>query len=435
MTSQEAAGDDVTVAELSAQFAQFRRSAEAQIASLTQEVARLGGGGAPSGGPRVVATERGGEVIDVGGAIEDRPVSRRGALLAMGGVAAGGLGVALGSTVLAAQPAAADGTPVELGGNNVTTATTVIATSAARYALQVTTSESLGAALAGEDLSNNTDGWGVYGYSDSGIGLVGATGAAAAVPAGPIGVVGISEAGTGVSGIDESSGIGVKGTSENGYGVTASGGHAPLFLSPSGITGPPSGQLGAIVSDPHQIGEILVDVSGAVFVCTGAGQQGIWREVSLAAPGYYNERGLAGELGVSGSVNLLASPIRVFDSRTTGSANPANSTRPSGPAELGSPITLTIAPVTVGSTMVPAGAVGVIGNVTVTEVGGGGWVTLYPDGATTPTTSTPSTLNFQASDFALANACTVALSTAGKFDILAFQSNTHVIFDVTGFLF
>jgi hypothetical protein len=62
-------------------------------------------------------------------------------------------------------------------------------------------------------------------------------------------------------------------------------------------------------------------------------------------------------------------------------------------------------------------------------------VTLYPDGAAVPTTSTPSTLNFQASDFALANACTVALSTAGKFDILAFQSSTHVIFDVTGFLF
>jgi hypothetical protein len=433
MTIQEAAGDEVTVAELAAQFAQFRQRAEAQITSLTEEVARLGGGVPSSGVPRVVATERGGESADA--STEDRPVSRRGALMAMGGVAAGGLGMALGSTVLGAQPAAADGTPVELGGNNVTTGTTVISTSVARYALQATTSDSLGAALAGEDSSGNTDGWGVYGNSDSGLGMVGTAGSVAAVPHGPIGVAGLSAAGTGVLGSDQSTGIGVSGTSADGYGVAASGGHAPLFLLPSGITGPPSGQLGAIVSDPHQIGEILVDVSGAVFVCTGAGQQGTWREVSLAAPGYYNERGLNGELGVSGSVNLLASPIRVFDSRTTGSANPANPSRPIGPAALGTPISLIIAPVTVGGTTVPAGAVGVIGNVTVTEVGGGGWVTLYPDGATTPTTSTPSTLNFQASDFALANACSVALSAAGKFDILAFQSNTHVIFDVTGFLF
>jgi hypothetical protein len=426
MTTQEAAGDEVTVAELAAQFAQFRQRAEAQITSLNEEVARLGGGVSPSGVPHIDTSVRGGEADDLDGAIEDRPVSRRGALLAMGGAAAGGLGMALGSTVLGAQPAAAtDGNPVLLGEINPTTAITSISTSTASYAFLANTTANTGVAgLAGADSTDRADGVGVYAYSNSGIGLVGATGIIGTIPSGPAGVIGYSAAG-----------IGVLGTSADGYGVTASGGHAPLLLTPSGITGPPSGQLGAVVSDPHQIGEILVDVSGALFVCTGAGQQGIWREVSLAAPGYYNERGLAGELGVSGSVNLLASPIRVFDSRTTGSANPADSTRPSGPAELGTPITLTIAPVTVGSTMVPAGAVGVIGNLTVTEVSGGGWVTLYPDGATTPTTSTPSTLNFQASDFALANACTVALSTAGKFDILAFQSSTHVIFDVTGFLF
>jgi hypothetical protein len=68
-------------------------------------------------------------------------------------------------------------------------------------------------------------------------------------------------------------------------------------------------------------------------------------------------------------------------------------------------------------------------------VSGGGWLTLYPAGAPKPTTSTPSTLNFQASDSALANACTVALGTSGSIDILAFQASSHVIFDVTGFIY
>jgi hypothetical protein len=85
MTTQEAAGDEVTVAELAAQFAQFRQSAEAQITSLTEEVARLGSGVPPSEVPPLGASERGGEADDAVAAIEDRPVSRRGALLAMGG--------------------------------------------------------------------------------------------------------------------------------------------------------------------------------------------------------------------------------------------------------------------------------------------------------------------------------------------------------------
>lgn len=365
------------------------------------------------------ASERGEEADDAVAAIEDRSVSRRGALLAMGGVAASGLGVALGSTVLGAQPAPADGTPVVLGESNVTTAITSISTSAARYAFQATTSDSLGAALAGTDSSGQMDGCGVFVSSDAGIGLVGVTGSASGIPSGPIGVFGDSTAGTAVFGSDQSTGIGVKGASADGYGVTAAGGRAPLLLTPSATSGPPSGQIAAVVANPHAIGEMLVDVSGAVYVCTGAGSPGTWREVSLAAPGYYNERGLNGELGVSGSVNLLASPIRVFDSRTTGTSNPANPSRASGPAVVGTPIPLTIGGVTVNATTVPAGAVGVIGNVTVTGAAGSGWVILYPDGITTPTTQSPSTLNFQSNDNALANGCTVALSTAGKLDILA----------------
>jgi hypothetical protein len=62
-------------------------------------------------------------------------------------------------------------------------------------------------------------------------------------------------------------------------------------------------------------------------------------------------------------------------------------------------------------------------------------LTLYPAGAPTPTVLSPSTLNFQPSDNALANACTLALGTSGSIDILAFQSGHQVNFDVTGFIY
>jgi hypothetical protein len=82
---------------------------------------------------------------------------------------------------------------------------------------------------------------------------------------------------------------------------------------------------------------------------------------------------------------------------------------------------------------VPAGAVGVIGNVTIFSPSSGGFLTLYPAAPGTPPNI--SNINFQAGDVARANACTVALNASGQIDIFAAQAQTHVIFDVTGFLY
>jgi hypothetical protein len=185
--------------------------------------------------------------------------------------------------------------------------------------------------------------------------------------------ISVESADSGVVG-DSQSSVGVTGLSAFSYGVQAFGGQAPLFLGPAGAAGPPTGAI-----FEHQLGEVYVDADGALFVCTGASSPaapgsftpGTWQRVTLAAPNFNDSD--PGSVGVGGSINLLSSPIRVFDSRTTGAtANPANPSRPAGPTVLGTPITLKIANITVGSISIPAGAVGVIGNVTVTIVSGAG---------------------------------------------------------------
>jgi hypothetical protein len=129
---------------------------------------------------------------------------------------------------------------------------------------------------------------------------------------------------------------------------------------------------------------------------------------------------------------LLSTPIRVFDSRN--SNPPAAPSRPKAPLSAGTATQLQITGATVGGVFVPAGAVGVIGNVTVTSVVANGWLNLYPAGGPTPTPATPSNINYQPSENALANSCTVALNSSGQMDIFAAQGTADVIFDVVGYL-
>ncbi|MGA3058669.1 MAG: hypothetical protein ABSE70_11700, partial [Candidatus Limnocylindrales bacterium] len=87
----------------------------------------------------------------------------------------------------------------------------------------------------------------------------------------------------------------------------------------------------------------------------------------------------------------------------------------------------------IGHGGVPAGAIAVTGNLTVTQQSSGGFLSIGPDAQNNPTSST---LNFPLGDDR-ANAVTVALSGSGTLSITyaapTLGPTAHVIFDVTGY--
>jgi len=350
----------------------------------------------------------------------------------------------------------------------------VVADSETGVGLLATLSGNGDGAMAGEDSSGQANSYGVYGSSTRGIGVQGTssgnvgilgtlTGSGSGAIAGEdqtsgsasYGVYGSSNAGYGmrctsetgiglysnltgngngaIYGLDsrpESGAYGVFGSSLHGWGLAGQGGQAPLYLEPASTAGPPAANTGS-----HRVGEIYVDDLGAVFVCTGASTTsggkttaGTWREITAAAPSYNNEH-LAGSLGNAGSVNLLKTAIRVFNSAVANS--PAAPSRAAGPLTAGTPQTLQITGAKVGALAVPAGAVGVIGTVTVEAPAGNGSIHLYPEGGAVPGTTN---LLF-ATGVSLSNFCVVALNASGQMNIEAVTSNTNATFDVTGFIF
>jgi glucose/arabinose dehydrogenase len=85
-----------------------------------------------------------------------------------------------------------------------------------------------------------------------------------------------------------------------------------------------------------------------------------------------------------------------------------------------------------GRNGIPAAAVAITGNVTVTGQTSGGWVTVTPNPVAMPATST---LNFPAAD-TRANGLTVALGAGGTLSAVyhgSSGSSTHLVFDVTGY--
>jgi hypothetical protein len=136
---------------------------------------------------------------------------------------------------------------------------------------------------------------GVYGLADFyGVRGEGATGVSGLGRNGGIGVYGKVGAGTAVSGVaaagvaikaqnssdghaavlvnNGGSAAGVRSTSKKGYGAELAGGGAAVRLVPRPSKGHPK-------SGFHQLGEIVVDSAGKLFLCVGNGTPGTWREV------------------------------------------------------------------------------------------------------------------------------------------------------------
>jgi len=184
-----------------------------------------------------------------------------------------------------------------------------------------------------------------------------------------------------VAGITNGPGAGLAGASLGaGYGAVVSGGLAPILLEPSGTTGPPT-------TGTHALGELYVDADGVQYRCAAAGTPGTW------VPQY--------------SVVPLPAPVRVI-------ATPTATGGISGPLVPGA--TVHTSTVLTGANGIPTGAVGVVGNLAVSGVGGAllngyGVMTIFPAGEATPATAN---INAGAGCFAESNTVTVAFGTGAN---------------------
>src|SRR5579864_885398 len=79
---------------------------------------------------------------------------------------------------------------------------------------------------------------------------------------------------------------------------------------------------------------------------------------------------------------------------------------------------------------IPADAAGVMLNVTAAGQGGPGWLTVYPAGQQLPATST---LNFDVSEYAIANGAIARVGRNGQVCVDAGQYSANLILDVTGY--
>jgi hypothetical protein len=173
--------------------------------------------------------------------------------------------------------------------------------------------------------------------------------------------------------------------SADGIGLAAAGNRAPLYLQPAGTAGPPATPV-------HFRGELYVDSLGVMFQCVTAGTDAanpaVWRRVTTAAPGYDNN---TSDFQLAGSVNLLAKPIRLYDTRSPASSFPAPAPATRGPLAPPDSVDIQVTGVSVGGISIPAGAVGVIGSLTVTNtqalpVNQTGYLSIFRQGGGPPIT-------------------------------------------------
>jgi hypothetical protein len=344
--------------------------------------------------------------------------SRR-TLLRLGGVtAAAGITVAAAAAGIgnSAPIAYASGTAWQTGTVDADVATVVVPASSSYASLDIlqlqlgtgTAYSPLGvetnaakAALAAYDTT--TDNIGVYATSSSGFGLFGVTDTGTgATGAGLNGSA--NGTGTGVSGFSQI-GIGVQGNSTSSLGGSFSGGQAPLALGLSGTAGSPG-------SGTHIAGELYLDSTATLFICITAGAPGTWVKMAHLAPGATS----------GGAITYLSKPIRLLDTRS-GATDALF--LPGAPYAGGSTHAVTIAGDSYIGVTVPSRALGAMGNVTVVNPAGSGYIALVPHGAGFTGTAI---LAYSAGQI-VSNSYNVGLSS-GQLDIIIGGSTTDVILDL-----
>lgn len=238
--------------------------------------------------------------------------------------AVGASAVVAATVAATATPAAADtGDPLSLGKANVaqdpTTITATVPTPDGTLNVNSTTGNAIVAFTLSGTGVQGTGVTGVRGNTGAGAGVYGTTNNVSGLTRGSGGVVGDSRDFPGVSGLSNETGVlgvsrarttfnaraGVVGDSSTGYGVagfstsspgvraassssaginatsssgiggTFSGGRAAIQLVPKSTAGAPT-------SGAHSRGELVVDSTGALFICITSGTPGTWRKVVVA---------------------------------------------------------------------------------------------------------------------------------------------------------
>jgi hypothetical protein len=173
----------------------------------------------------------------------------------------------------------------------------------------------------------------------------------------------------------------------------------------------PAAGPGAPISGSHRLGELYVDSAGVLYKCVAAGVPGTWVPIYSTVP--------------------LAVPVRVLDTRdgTGGISGPLH------PSTIYTSVALT------GANGIPAGAVAVVGTVTFAaatpgaNLGGTGFLAVFPAGGSNPGTSN---VNGDTS-YAIASGVTVGLGTganAGQISVLVggTAAATQAILDVAAYI-
>ncbi len=176
------------------------------------------------------------------------------------------------------------------------------------------------------------------------------------------------------------------------------------LLTNTTVVAPPS----SIIS--RTAGSMVRDSNGDLWLCVGSGTPGLWRRVSGT--------------NTAGALTLLASPVRIYDSRPGN----APATLPKTPLANGSVRTLDC---TNNSSGVPIGAQAVLANVTVVNTSANGFLVAYRNGIGVPATST---INwFQAGTIA-ANTTVIACDTLARIACyVPATSSADFFIDVLGY--
>ena len=197
-------------------------------------------------------------------------------------------------------------------------------------------------------------------------------------------------------------GTGVTAHSQNGHGISAYGGQADIFLAND--RSDPRSEAGL-----HYAGELVKDGFGNVWACVVGGWPGKWRKMATADG--------------PGSLHLLPSPMRAYDSRPL--KNPSG-VGPKAPLAGGELRVVNLA------TAVPAvlQANGVLCNLTVTNTSAAGWLAVYADGASWGGTSN---VNWSESGATVANLAVSAVSAERMVLRCASGSSADVVIDIIGY--
>ncbi len=355
-----------------------------------------------------VATMRAGPIAGsalapagMAGAPSRQPVGRRQALRT--GLAAAGAAVTAGAVLLDAQPAAAtNGQPVLLGTyNNAATAETGFVTTGGAAIW--------GLGSADTDVTDYGDKPAIAGYASGGF-----TTAVKALTANADGLTALRAEAHGTStgarvsadnGIALVSvaptGLGLAVDAEQGIDVVGSKYH--LYFGGLGRGAPTQDTVA------HFPGEVILDSSGDLWLCTASGTPGSFRKLGGPA--------------TAGQLHLLRTPARAYDSRVFSS--PPGGTKAPLPANTARTIDLQN-----GSTGVPADARGVMVNVLLVNLAtGNGNFTIWANGATRPLANT---MVFGGNATRASTLAVTKIDTTGQCQVYS-SLQTDLTVDVVGF--